>query len=231
MWGKARLLRAAAGFLVGVATLGAGAGGGYWLAHSPLFPLRSIELCTSLAHAPRAEIDALMARHARANFFAVPIDELRMALERVPWVRRAAVRRVWPDRLEVTIEEHVALARWGADGLLNTYGERFTGTADAELPLLSGPAGSEAELAHRYRRFSELVGPLGSPIERLALSARHAWQIRLANGVELKLGRDAEAAERRLARFIDAYARTARTASGALIDLRYPNGFALQVKG
>jgi len=231
MWGKARLLRAAAGFLVGFAMLGAGAGGGYWVAHSGVFALRSVELCTSLVRAPRAEIDALMARHTRANFFAAPIDELRVALERVPWVRRAAVRRVWPDRLEVSIEEHVALARWGTEGLLNTYGERFSGTTDAELPLLTGPAGSEAELARRYLRFSELLKPLGSPIERLALSARHAWQIRLASGVELKLGRDAEAAERRLARFIDAYARTARAASGALVDLRYPNGFALQVKG
>ena len=228
---KGRLLRAAAGFVVGFATLALSTGTVYWLAHSALFPLRAIELCTSVAHAPRAELEAVIAQYARANFFAAPIDELRVALERVPWVRRAAVRRVWPDRLEVTLEEHVALARWGAEGLLNRYGERFSGTTDAELPLLSGPPGSEAELARRYLRFSELVKPLGSPIERLALSARHAWQIRLASGVELKLGRDAEAAERRLARFIDAYTRSARAASGALIDLRYPNGFALQVKG
>jgi cell division protein FtsQ len=229
--GKARLLRATAGFVVGFALLAFGAGSAYWLAHSPLFPLRAIELCTSVAHAPRADLEAVMARHAGGNFFAAPIDELRVALERVPWVRKAAVRRVWPHRLEVTIEEHVALARWGGEGLLNTYGERFSGTSDAALPLLSGPAGSEAELARRYLRFSELVKPLASPIERLALSARHAWQIRLANGIELKLGRDAEAAERRLARFVDAYAPRAAAAAGALIDLRYPNGFAVQVKG
>src|SRR5205085_1432489 len=103
-----------------------GAGSAYWLAHSPLFPLRAIELCTSVAHAPRADLEAVMARHAGGNFFAAPIDELRVALERVPWVRKAAVRRVWPHRLEVTIEEHVALARWGGEGLLNTYGERFS---------------------------------------------------------------------------------------------------------
>ena len=231
MSGKGRLLRAAAGFVVGFGTLGLAAGSAYWLAHSALFPLRAIELCSSVAHAPRAALEAVMARHAGGNFFAAPIDELRAALERAPWVRRAAVRRVWPDRLEVTLEEHVALARWGSDGLLNTYGERFAGTSDAALPLLSGPAGSEAELTRRYLRFSALVKPLASPIERLTLSARHAWQIRLANGIELKLGRDAQAAERRLARFVDAYAPRAAAAAGALIDLRYPNGFAVQVKG
>src|SRR2546430_3983866 len=127
---------------------------------------------------------------------------------RLPWVRCATVRRVWPDRLEIGIEEHVALARWGADALVNTYGERFTGSADEPLPLFSAPAGSEAEVTRRYARFSALVASLESPIERVVLSARHAWSLRLANGLQLTLGRDAELAEQRLERFVDAYAST-----------------------
>jgi cell division protein FtsQ len=230
MWDSGRLLRAAAGFVVGFAALALVAGGTWWLSHSAYFRLRSIELCSILQHAPREQIEAVMARHAGGNFFAAPIDELRAALERLPWVRKAGVRRVWPDRLEVTIEEHVALARWGADALVNAYGERFNGAAEAELPLLSGPPGSEAEVTRRYLRFAELVRPLASPIERVSLSARHAWQVRLANGVELKLGRDGDAAERRLARFIDAYGARSPAAAGAQIDLRYPNGFALRLK-
>ena len=231
MSGKARLVTAAAGFVVGFATLVLAGGGSYWLAHSALFPLRAVELATTVRHAPRAEIEAVLSSYARGNFFAAPIDELRLALERLPWIRKAAVRRVWPDRLEVTLEEHVAFARWGSDALVNTYGERFSGTTDGPLPVLSGPPGSEAELSRRYTRFAQLVQPLGSPIERLALSPRHAWEIRLANGVELKLGRDVEAAERRLARYIDAYAKSAGAAAGASIDLRYPNGFAVRAKG
>lgn len=230
MWDSVRLLKAAAGFVVGFATLALLAGGAYWLSHSSFFRLRSIELCSILQHAPREQIEAVLARQAGSNFFAAPIDDLRAALERLPWVRKAGVRRVWPDRLEVTIEEHAALARWGSDALVNAYGERFSGTAQGELPMLSGPAGSEAEVTRRYLRFAELVQPLASPIERVSLSARHAWQVRLANGIELRLGRDGDAAERRLARFIDAYAGTA-AAPGASIDLRYPNGFAVRVKG
>jgi cell division protein FtsQ len=230
MWDSARLLRAAAGFVVGFATLALLAGSGYWLSHSAFFRLRSVELCSILEHAPREQIEAVLARHAGGNFFAAPIDELRASLERLPWVRRAGVRRVWPDRLEVTIEEQVAFARWGSDGLVNANGERFSGAAQPELPLLSGPAGSEAEVTRRYQRFAQLVQPLGSPIQAVVLSPRHAWQVRLANGVELKLGRDGDAAERRLARFIDAYAGTA-AAPGASFDLRYPNGFAVRVRG
>jgi cell division protein FtsQ len=233
MWDNPRLLNAAAGFLVGLAALAMAAAGMYWVAHSAFFPVRAVELANALEHAPRAQIEATLARYGRGNFFALPIDELRAALERLPWVRKAAVRRVGPDRVEVLIEEHVALARWGADALVNTYGERFAGTLAGELPQFAGPAGSEAELTRRYEHFSRLLAPLASPVVRLTLSARHTWQLGLANGMELKLGRDGDEAERRLARYVDAYLSAPAEALplGAVVDLRYPNGFSVRVKG
>jgi len=231
MWDNPRLLNAAAGFLVGLAALAFAAAATYWLLHSTLFPLRTIELRTVLKEAPRGGVEATLARVGRGNFFAAPIDELRSALERLPWVRRAAVRRVWPDGLEVSIEEHVALARWAAGGLVNQQGERFAADAVVSLPLFSGPAGTEAELARRYARLSQLLAPLGSPIERLTLSARLAWEVKLVNGLELKLGRDADAAEARLARFVAAYEANELGALGAVVDLRYPNGFSVRAKG
>ncbi|HYR33793.1 MAG TPA: cell division protein FtsQ/DivIB [Burkholderiales bacterium] len=232
MWDNPRLLNAAAGFLVGLVVLACALVGLHWLLRAAPFPVRVVELMTPLKQASPADVAAVLARHGAGNFFALPIDELRAALERLPWVRATTVRRVWPDRVEVAIEEHVPLARWGADALVNTYGERFVARFDAPLPLFVGPPGSEAEVTRRYERFSGLLAPLGSPVERIALSARHAWQVRLANGLQLTLGRDADRAEQRLARFVDAYANAVGTARVPdVVDLRYPNGFAMRVKG
>jgi cell division protein FtsQ len=169
----------------------------------------------------------------QGNFLGADLGAVRRALETLPWVRRVEVRRVWPDRLEVALEEHVALARWGDSALVNTLGERFAAESDARLPVLAGPAGTEALVAGRYRRFAELVAPLGEAPERVILTARHAWQLRLSGGLALELGRDsaAEPVERRLARFVAAYPQTlARIARRhEYVDLRYPNGFALRV--
>jgi cell division protein FtsQ len=233
MWDNPRLLNATAGFLVGLAALAFALASLHWLLRASPFPVRVVELRAPLKQASRVEVEAVLVRYAAGNFFAVPIDELRANLERVPWVRAAAVRRVWPDRVEVTLEEHVALARWGADALVNTNGERFAAATDAALPLFIGPPGSEAEVTRRYARFSGLLAPLGSPLERIALSPRHAWQLRLASGLQLTLGRDADLAEQRLQRFVDAYAGVMDAARRApeVVDLRYPNGFALRVKG
>ncbi len=233
MWDNPRLLNAAAGFLVGLVALACALVGLNWLLRAAPFPVRQVEVTTPLAHAPALQMQALLLRQGRGNFFAFPIDELRGALERLPWVRTATVRRVWPDRLEIAIEEHDAFARWGAgpDLLVNTHGERFAGTADASLPLFSGPQGTEGEVTRRYQRFSSLVAPLASPIERIVLSERHAWSLRLANGLQITLGRDADLAEQRLERFVEAYASTVGSRVPQVVDLRYPNGFALRVKG
>ena len=231
MWDNPRVLNMAAGALVGIALLAFAIAAAALLVRSPLFPLERIEVTHPLAKTTKAEIEAAMRGRVGGNFFAVAPSEVREALEALPWVRRASVRRVWPDRLEVSLEEHVALARWGDNGLVNIHGERFAGAADASLPLFLGPAGSELEMARRYARFSEALAPLGGALERVVLSPRYAWQLRLSSGLHIMLGRDGDVAEARLRRFVEAYPRTlGRIARGHdYVDLRYPNGFALRV--
>lgn len=231
MWHNPRLLNSAAGVLVGLAGLALAFAGAHLLLRSELFPVMQIDVRSPLQKTSKQDIEAATRGLASGNFFAVELEGVRAALERLPWVRRAAVRRIWPDRLEVTLEEHVAIARWADEALINSYGERFAARTQARLPVFIGPAGSEREVAARYERFAELLAPLGSTPDRVVLSARLAWQLRLENGLHLMLGRDAELAEERLARFVAAYAATlgriARTHE--YVDLRYPNGFSLRV--
>ena len=227
MWDNPRLLNMLAGFLVGLTGLAIALTGLQLAMRSPLWPVRDVTVQGSLEHTTRGEIEAALRGRVAGNFFSVDVVEVRSALERLPWVRRAAVRRIWPDSLEATLEEHVPLARWGERSLVNTYGERFPGESEAKLPRLSGPPRSEGEVARRYARFNEIVVPLGTRVEEVILTPRLAWQLRLGNGVRLALGRDADAAEVRLERFVQAAAKGA--ARYDYVDLRYPNGFALRM--
>ncbi len=223
-------LTLAAGIVAGMAVLGLCFGALYWLLLPQHFPLTRVDLKGTVLRTTTAELEAALPS-APGNFFAADLGGIRARVERLPWVRHVAVRRVWPGRLEISIEEHVALARWGDDGLVNTYGERFLGKTQETLPSFIGPGGTQAEVARRYARFSAIVAPLGTRVERVVLSARHAWQLRLANGLHLALGRDPEAAELRLKSFVAAYPATL-SAGGRryeYVDLRYPNGFAVRV--
>lgn len=231
MWDNPRVLNITAGALVGIAGLMFAIAGLALLLRSPLFPVTELEVKNALAKTTREDIEAATRGRIGGNFFAMDPDAVRAALEQLPWVRRASVRRIWPGRLEVALEEHVALARWGDDALVNVQGERFNGRTEQALPTFLGPAGTELEVARRYERFARLVAPLGAQLERVVLTPRHAWQLRLASGLHIMLGRDADAGESRLQRFIDAYPATLGKIARQheYVDLRYPNGFALRV--
>jgi len=226
VWDNPRQLNILAGFLVGLVVLAVTLTGLQMALRSPLWPVRDVTVQGELEHTLRSEIEAALYNRVSGNFFSVDVEGVRAALERLPWVRRAAVRRVWPDRLEATLEEHVALAHWGENALVNTHGERFAGASKQALPRFSGPRGTEAEVARRYARFDAIVAPLGARVEEVILTPRLAWQLKLDNGVRLALGRDADAAEVRLGSFVQS------TAKGFVrydyVDLRYPNGFALR---
>ena len=227
MWDNPRQLNILAGFLVGLVVLACSLTALQMALRSPLWPVRDVTIQGELRHTIRPEIEAALHGRVHGNFFSVDVVEVRDALERLPWVRRAAVRRVWPDSLEATLEEHVALARWGESALVNTYGERFPGGTNQQLPRLSGPRGSEGEVARRYARFNQLLAPLGAQVEEVILTPRLAWQLKLSNGVRLALGRDADAAEQRLERFVQSAAKG--VVRYDYVDLRYPNGFALRL--
>jgi cell division protein FtsQ len=238
VWDNPKLLNSAANALFGLALLIAAWTGIAQLVESSAFPLRKIRIEGELAHVNRSHVVAALQGRLTGTFFSMNIDTVRGLFEAIPWVRRAEVRRLWPDRLEVRLEEHVALARWGQpeDGrLVNTHGEVFDGRTDAELPLFAGPGGTEAEVARRYAAFREQLAPLQLEPRVVMLSPRYSWQLRLSNGLAMQLGRDSDKdrVADRLARFVTVYPQTLGQLVRKLdyVDLRYPNGFALRVPG
>lgn len=204
----------------------------------PLFPLRELVVTGRLEQVTPAQIEQATRVALTGNFFTIRLDEVRATFEKLPWVRRAEVRRRWPEGLELTIEEHVAVARWKlADGesrLVNDHGEVFAAATQESLPSFSGPEGSAAHVLERYREFEKALVAVGRRPEAVTLSSREAWQIRLDGGLLIELGRDEakHSISERLARFITWYRpaiETLKVAGAAVADMRYPNGFTLRL--
>jgi cell division protein FtsQ len=193
----------------------------------------AVTLTGDLTHVDAQAVHNLLAGRVAGSFFGVNLDEVRRLVAGLPWVRQVEVRREWPDRLVVRIEEHQALGRWPGARLVSDRGEVFDGTTEAALPQLAGPPGSEREVTRRYLALREVFAPLGLEPAQVGLSARYAWQVKLSNGLVLELGRDEPRApvEERLARFVAAYPRIVASLNRGLdyVDLRYPNGFAIRV--
>lgn len=230
MWDRPEILTAVANFLYGIAAVALM----YILLltaiHLPVFPVREVEVLGSISKVTRAQIDAVVHRELRGNFFTIRLDASRGAFEKLPWVRSVQVRRQWPDRLEVALEEHDAIARWGADELVNMHGEIFAAASDANLPVFHGPREVAADITVNYRKFGEMLAPLQLHVAEVEVSDRRAWRVRLEEGMTLELGRDQLTS--RLGKFVSAYAESVGRMNERpqIVDLRYPNGFAVRMK-
>jgi cell division protein FtsQ len=128
------------------------------------------------------------------------------------------------------VTEQVPAAIWGDSGLLNTRGELFVTQArhvPAELPRLSGPDASSAEVARRYLAVRDQLIPVGLDLRRVHLDARGSWEMTLANGIEVRLGRRDVAARTDLFLAVVANIITGRSADIDYVDMRYGNGFTI----
>lgn len=239
-----RLMNATSNLLLVVFAVLLMAAGARLLAQLPLFSIHGITLTGDMSHNNALTLRANVAPRLSGSFFTVDLAQVRNAFEAVPWVRQAVVRREFPDRLRVQLQEHQAVAYWGGESeqrLLNTFGEVFeanVGEVEQDaLPKLSGPDGQSHEVLGMYRTLAPLWEAKGLSLEQLELSGRGSWQARLEGGAVIEIGRGSpDEVTERVQRFLHTlnqvtsrYTRTPGALESA--DLRHLNGYAIRLRG
>ena len=194
-------------------------------------PLEKVGLNARFERVSTLEVEKVLANYKHAKFLSIDLNNLQQELEQVEWVDVAEVRRRFPAQLIVTLTEHVAAARWGESGLLNTRGELILQQArylPPELPRLEGPLGTEWQVAQKYLELRKSVLNFGLNVEFLGMDARGAWRFDLSNGMQVKIGR--EATDQRFYRFekrvLPLLFKLERNVQS--VDMRYSNGFAVE---
>jgi cell division protein FtsQ len=193
-------------------------------------PVRVISMDGSFQRVSPGQIEKAVAPFAKQGFMSADLDDIQRAVEALPWVDHARIARHWPNSLHVTVTEQTAAARWGDSGLLNTRGQLFVRAAThvpAELPRLSGPEGTETQVAQRYLSAQGRMLEAGMRIAAVRLDERGAWEMDLDSGVTVRLGR--RDVDERIDRFIRTTSQVIahRLAEISYVDMRYSNGFAI----
>ena len=224
----------------GVVLLAAGA---WWVLRQPFFPIAGIKVDGEVTHNNAVTLRANVAPQLAGNFFTVDLARARTAFESVPWVRKAVVRREFPNKLRATLTEHVPVAHWGDEAgskLVNGFGEVFEANVaevDDQLPRLDGPVEQAGQVLGMYRLLAPLFQPYELSVVELGLSSRGSWHVLLDSGALVELGRGrSEEVVARTERFLRTvaqvaaqYGRTVASVEGA--DLRHNEGYALRMRG
>lgn len=212
-----------------------------WLSRQPVFAIRAIRVEGDLARNSVSTIRANALPQLAGNFFTFDLARGQRAFESVPWVRHAIVRRVWPNRIAVSLQEHRAAALWtqdDGDKLVNTEGEVFEANLgdveDDRLPTLAGPDGSSGEVLAMYRRLAPLFARQEMEMDALSLSGRGSWHAEFDSGAEVELGRGTDdEVQARVERFLGTLPQVIARYQRPLVyaDLRHNEGYAVRLKG
>lgn len=213
-----------------------------WLTRAPWFAIRAVQVDGDLARNSVPTIRANAMPRLSGNFFSLDLQRARAAFESVPWVRQAVVRRVWPDRLAVRLQEHRPVALWQRDDeaprLVNSFGEVFEANVgdveDDRLPVFDGPEGSSAAMWALLQRLQPVLAHQELVLRRLELSVRGSWRGETEEGQVIEFGRGTE--DELVARS-ERFVRTLSQVTGKFrkpllsADLRHADGYALRLEG
>jgi cell division protein FtsQ len=158
------------------------------LAHSPL-GIAKISM-TGQVMTKEAEILAAIDIKPETSMVNFDAEAARAAIERLPAVASATVRKVYPNHVYVSITERVPVARWRVDGatyLIDRTGAKIAanGANFPALPLVVGDdAGDDAmvmiEAMNRY--------PALKPgLEALSRIADRRWDMIYRSGLRVQL--------------------------------------------
>lgn len=226
--------------------------GANYIIHLPMFNITRIMLepkeGRALNYVSPASLQTTLNGRISGNFFTAPLPQIQKVAETSPWVRNVDITRLWPNGLLFKVEEQEPFAVWNDEQMVNTWGEVFAGSPDEydgadDLPIFSGPEGSEKLVVQRYGELVRWLAPLKLNVKKLSLNERYAWTIGLNNGMEIVMGRDpgAEAANpydekgadsfaSSIQRFVQVWPALLKKINGRKVkkvDLRYTTGLAI----
>jgi cell division protein FtsQ len=215
-----------------------------WVTQHSVFALRGITVSGDVSHNNALTLRANVAPRLSGTFLSLDLTAARRVFESVPWVRNALVRREFPNRLHVILQEHQAVAYWGGEGdstLVNSFGEVFeanTGEVEQDsLPRLSGPPEQSTQVLAMYHAIQPLFDRMDLGVDQLELTGRGSWRAELDTGAVIELGRGSEdeviarvqSFLGTLTQVVSRYGRTVAALQSA--DLRHEQGYALRLRG
>jgi cell division protein FtsQ len=126
-----------------------------------------------------------------ASLLFLDADAARARLLANPWIADAAVFKLYPDRLQITITERQAFALWQKDGRVaviasdGTMLEPFVEDRYLGLPLVVGK-GAERQ-ARDFLDVLDRYPEIRAQVRASVLIAERRWNLRLTSGIDVRL--------------------------------------------
>ena len=146
---------------------------------------------SGLSQLREADVLAAAGLNPQVSLPFLSAAEVRARLERMPLVKTASVRKLYPNELLVTLTEREPHAIWQLNGELfiaasdGTVIDLMEDGRFVHLPLVVGEQANGR--TEEYLALIEAAGPLKGRIQAGTLVAGRRWTLKIDNGVDVRL--------------------------------------------
>ena len=196
-------------------------------------PIKYVRTEGVFQYLSKDEIKNALQPWVMTGFFDADMQAMHQAVAKLVWVDTVAVKRVWPDAIDIKIREKKPYVRWGQHSLVSILGEIIT-PKDIEqfktLPLLQGPDLQQVKTLEIMKGVNTALADQSMKMAEFTINDRWAWKIKLTTGLEILLGRNEQLKKlQRFLKTLDVLGQE-QVEKIAIVDLRYPNGYAISWK-
>ena len=198
-------------------------------------------------HGSSAQVDAQTVERTAwlaliGNYFTADLEKIENALVRLPGVYQAAVRRHWPDTLEISITEAGAIALWYATNGSASEGQDYVNLPpDSTItlqPVLRSPTADRHTVIDAFLYLVSSLSPFGLEVKSLSVNEVGDWVVVLQSvtlqipvELEIVVGKgDPVRKVDQFAAVFDSFLQD-RLLDIERVDMRYDSGFAVQWRG
>ena len=207
---------------------------------SGYFTIEQVRVDTVLQRVDQGLIERSTWRNIKGNYLTADLGGIEQALENLPGVYQAVIRRVWPQTLAVSVTETGAMAQFAPLGKSGTARDHeFINLRPSNqlstVPVLRAHPVDRQMIIDVFKQILPALHDV--ELEPLALSVSPAgrWELELQTGVDTPANRFVLLAGRgpvreKVIRFASSYAMALRSRGDmiAKVDMRYVNGFAVR---
>jgi cell division protein FtsQ len=196
-------------------------------------PIKYVRTEGVFQYLSKDEIKTALEPLVKTGFFDANVHVIHDAVSALPWVESVTVKRVWPDAIDIKVRERKPFVRWGEKSLVSDQGVVFTPKSVepfGDLIVVTGPEQQHVKVLEIMKGVKTALADQSLELAEFSINNRWAWKFKLANGLEVLLGRDEQL--KKLQRFLKTLTVLPQEQIDAMevVDLRYPNGYAVSWK-
>ena len=200
---------------------------------SASLPIKYVRTEGVFQYLSKNEIKTVIQPLVMTGFFDADMQAIHAAVSTLPWVDTVTVKRIWHDAIDIKIRERKPYARWGKNSLITEQGVIFTPNNIEQfqnLTVVAGPELQQVKVLEIMKGIKTALADQSMQLAEFSVNDRWAWKIKLATGQEILLGRNEQL--KKLQRFLKTLAvvKQEQVDAMAIVDLRYPNGYAVSWK-